>query len=275
MRLDTHQHFWELANDFTVWPPPEMAAIHRDFVPADIAGQLATCRIEGTILVQAAPDSKETDYCLALGRQHGFVRGVVGWIDFEAADALDQLNRRARDPLLKGLRLMIQSVAEPNWLLGCAFTPLFHAMADRGLPLDGLVLSHQIAELDVLARRHPELAIVLDHAGKPPIQRRHRAAWSADIARLAANPNVFCKLSGLWTEAGADCSVETIRPWVDHLLATFGPDRLMWGSDWPVIEQTGSYRAWHAQCEAMLSHVDVDARAAVFGGTGGRFYDIA
>lgn len=275
MRLDTHQHFWKLAHPFTDWPTSDLAAIYRDFGPEDLDPQLGPAKVGGTILVQAAPAAEETEYLLSLARQCAFVKGVVGWIDFEAADAVGQIERLAGNPLLKGLRPMVQLVEEADWLLRPAFAPIFEVMARCGLRLDGLVRHEQIVDLAELARRHPNLPIILDHAGKPPIASGQIEDWARDITALAATPNAWCKLSGLWPEAGSDRSQAALQPYVDVLLTRFGPERLIWGSDWPVVELDGTYGDWLDQCEAMLSGLSKEERASVFGINGKRFYGIA
>jgi L-fuconolactonase len=272
MRIDAHQHFWALANPFTDWPTPDLAAIHRDFGPEDLRPLLDRTGVEGTVLVQAAPSLAETQYLLALAQERSFVKGVVGWIDFEAADALRQLEGLASYPALKGLRPMIQSIEEPGWILRSEFDPLFRAMIAANLSLDGLVRAHQIGDLVHLAARYPELRIVLDHGGKPDIAGGAFIRWAAATDALARQPNVHCKLSGLWTEAGADIGSEAIRPYAAHLLAVFGPERLMWGSDWPVVELAGSYADWFEQAELLLAGLSSADRARVFGGNAAHFY---
>jgi L-fuconolactonase len=272
MRIDAHQHFWALANPFTDWPTPDLAAIHRDFGPEDLRPLLDKTGIEGTVLVQAAPAVAETQYLLALAKEHSFVKGVVGWIDFEAADALGQMEGLASNPLLKGLRPMIQSIEEPGWVLRSEFDQLFRAMIAANLSFDGLVRAHQIGDLVHLAARYPELRIVLDHGGKPDIAGGAFIRWAAATEALARHPNVHCKLSGLWTEAGADIGSEAIRPYAAHLLAVFGPERLMWGSDWPVVELAGSYADWFEQAELLLAGLSSADRAKIFGGNAAHFY---
>jgi L-fuconolactonase len=272
MRIDAHQHFWALANPFTDWPTPDLAAIHRDFGPEDLRPLLDKTGIEGTVLVQAAPAVAETRYLLALAEEHSFVKGVVGWIDFEAADALGQLEGLASDPALKGLRPMIQSIEEAGWILRSEFDPLFRAMIAANLSLDGLVRAHQIGDLVHLAARYPELRIVLDHGGKPDIAGASLIRWATATEALARHPNVHCKLSGLWTEAGKDIGIEAIRPYAAHLLAVFGPERLMWGSDWPVVELAGSYADWFEQAELLLADLGEADRARISGGNAARFY---
>ncbi len=273
MRLDAHQHFWALANPFTHWPTRDLAAIYRDYQPADLRGLLQTSRIDATVLVQASPDVTESLYLLDLAGRYDFVKAVVGWVDFEAADALVHLTWLSANPLLKGLRVMVQDIPEQGWLLRPKFAPIYAAMIAGGLPLDALVRRVQLLDVLALSRRYPELAIVLDHAGKPDIAGGEFDAWARDIERLAQQRNVYCKLSGLWTEAGADHSVKRIRPYVRHLLGCFGSARLMWGSDWPVLELAGRYTDWLKQCEEeLLAQQSQAASADILGGNGCRFY---
>lgn len=270
--IDAHQHFWQLANPFTDWPTPELAAIHRDFGPADLAPLLAEAGVTGTVLVQAAPAVEETHFILALAERTAHVRAVVGWIDLAAADALDQMAALARHPLLKGLRPMIQSEPEPGWILQPAFRPVLEAMVETGLRFDALVRQHQIGDIAALAARHHDLPIVLDHCGKPDIAAGGSAAWRDSIAALGAYGNVHCKVSGLWTEAGGDCSAATIASYFETVRAAFGPERLMWGSDWPVLNLAGSYRGWLDQAQTLFEDLGPAERAAVFGGNAARFY---
>jgi L-fuconolactonase len=275
VRLDAHQHFWALANPFTRWPTPELAAIYRDYQPADLRGLLQESRIDATVLVQASPDVAESLYLLDMAAHCDFVKAVVGWIDFESADALGQLTRLGAYPVLKGLRVMVQDIPERRWLLRREFAPIFAAMIARGLRLDALVRRVQLPDVLGLSQHYPELAIVVDHAGKPDIAGGEFDTWARDIERLAQQGNVCCKLSGLWTEAGADHSVTRIRPYVRHLLGCFGPARLMWGSDWPVLELAGRYTDWLGQCEEeLLAQQSQAASAEILGVSGCRFYGL-
>lgn len=274
MRLDTHQHFWSLANSFTQWPTAADGVIYRDFGPEEFKRILAANRIEQTILVQAAPDIEETKWCLSLADENDYIAGVVGWIDFEAADALEQLDTIACNHKLVGLRPMVQSIAQPGWLLQDAFAPIFELMIKYRLCFDSLVLSHQIRDVTDLASRYPGLSIVLDHAGKPPIISGDFERWSGEISQLAAHQNAFCKVSGLWTEAGTDHDQATIEPWFNYTLSKFGPDRLMWGSDWPVLNLAGSYADWLTQSLSMLDHLNDHEIAGIMGENGKRFYGI-
>lgn len=270
--IDAHQHFWSLANPFTDWPTADLAAIHRDYGPADFAPLLAEAGVTGTVLVQAAPAVEETRSLLALAERTAHVKAVVGWIDFAAADALERMAELSRHPLLKGLRPMIQSEPESGWILRPAFRPVIEAMQDKGLRFDALVRQHQINDIAVLAARHPDLPIALDHCGKPAIASGDSAAWRDSIAGLSAHANVHCKVSGLWTEAGDDRSAVTIAHYLEVVRAAFGTERLMWGSDWPVLNLAGSYLAWLEQALALLNDLSPAYRKAVFGGNAARFY---
>ena len=274
MKIDSHQHFWSLGNPYTTWPTPDLTAIHKDFGPAQLRPILDANRFGGSILVQAAPSIAETHDLLKIAAGNAFVKGVVGWIDFESADVLCDLETLATNPLFRGVRPMLQGMAEPTWILRDEFASVFALLCDRGLTFDGLVRADQIGELTILARRHPTLKLVLDHGGKPSIATGAFRRWAEDISQLAARPNAFCKLSGLWTEAGNDHTPETISPYIDHLAAEFGPERLMWGSDWPVLELAGRFGDWFEQCSALLAQFTPTERSEIFGRTARRFYGL-
>lgn len=274
MTFDTHQHFWSLANTYTHWPTPELGSIYRDFGPGDLRPRLEESGIGGTVLVQAAPSLAETEDLLRIAARTAFVAGVVGWIDFEDPAACDQLRRLAADPLLVGVRPMVQSIAQPGWLLQPRFAPVFPTLVELDIAFDGLVLAHQIDDLAELAARHPELRIVLDHAGKPPIASGDLSFWREAIVRLAARPNVWCKLSGLWTEAGADRSPAVTQSVVAHLIERFGTGRLMWGSDWPVVLMAGGYGEWFDHCRGLTAGLTSIERDGLFGDNGRRFYGL-
>jgi L-fuconolactonase len=278
MRIDAHQHFWRIADRQGQWPPPSLAPIHRDFVPADLLPALRRCGVDATVLVQSLPTLADTDYLLDIAAHNAHVRGVVGWVDMTRPDAPQHIARLAREPLLKGLRPMLQDLPDDAWANDPAYDAAARAMIGHGLAFDALVRAVQLPALLGFARRHPRLRIVIDHAGKPPIARGSALPWRAHVAALAALPHVHCKLSGLLTEAGALADMAALAPWVDHLFAAFGPDRLIWGSDWPVLNLAADYDAWFAMattlCEAQPG-MDAAALAGVFGGNARRFYHLA
>lgn len=272
MRIDAHHHVWTLVRGDYGWLTPDLAPIHRDFHLSDLAPHLAAAGIEGTILVQAAPTEAETRFVLDIADDADIVRGVVGWIDFDAPDALARIDALAARQLLVGLRPMVQDIADDDWLLGPQLAPLLAAMAAHGLVFDALVLPRHLPRLAHVVRRHPELQFVLDHFGKPRLATGNIADWRRDIALLAEQGNVVCKLSGLATEAAMDWQVADLQDAVDHALACFGPHRMLWGSDWPVVNLAGGYEKWLAASETLLADLSAAEKAAVFGGNAARVY---
>lgn len=274
MRIDAHQHFWRIARGDYRWLTPTLARIHRDFEPSDLEPTLARHRITGTILVQAADTHAETRFLLDLAHTTPFIAGVVGWIDFEASDAVAVLRDLARDPKLRGIRPMIQDIADPDWMLRESLTPMYRELVELDLTFDALVLPHHLPNLLALLRRHPDLPVVIDHGAKPRIRDRELEPWARDMTMLARETNALCKLSGLVTEANPNWSVADLRPYVDHLLSTFGPNRLMWGSDWPVLELAGSYDRWVEATDELLAGLPTRDRDAILAGNARGFYGI-
>lgn len=265
MRIDAHQHFWRLDRGDYGWLTPDVGPIYRDFEPEHLLPLLEASKIDGTILVQAAPTAAETEYLLSLADQHAFIKGVVGWVDFEAPDAPKDIARLAAHPALVGLRPMIQDIPDTNWMLRPDLAPAFEAMIAAELTFDALTLPRHLGALRQLLGRFPNLRTIIDHGSKPRIADRMRDGWFADMAELAEGTNAFCKLSGLVTEAGSDWTVNDLRPYTDHLLATFGPRRLIWGSDWPVCTSAASYQEWIATADTLLSQQSKSEVRAVFG----------
>jgi L-fuconolactonase len=272
MRIDAHQHFWQVARGDYGWLDRAPDVLRRDFGAADLAPCLARHGISGTILVQAAPTAAETQFLLSLARETGFVAGVIGWADLLAPDAAATIERLANDPLLVGLRPMVQDLPDDDFLIDPMLGPALRAMTHHGLVFDALVLPRHLSRLLVLAERHPDLAIVIDHGAKPFIRDGRLDPWRADMATLAARANVACKLSGLATEAGDDWSAGDLAPYVRHLLDAFGPERLIWGSDWPVVNCAGGYDAWRSAAGVLTASLGEPAQAAIFGGNAARIY---
>ncbi|MEP2757715.1 amidohydrolase family protein [Parvibaculum sp.] len=277
MRIDAHQHFWRLANPFCNWPTPAEDKIHTDFEPADLEALLSAHSITGSIVVQAAPFLAETLYLLDLANEASFVKGVVGWIDFASSSALADLDAFASYPLFRGVRPMLQSIPDTRWMLNPSFHRIYEQLAKRSLTFDALVLPAHLPHLSELAARHPGLSIIIDHAAKPAIRNGMTGfdAWAADISKLAAQKNVSCKISGLLTEAGPGARLADLRPWLEHIYDIFGPERLLWGSDWPVVLMEGSYARWVSVCEEWLADKPERSRELIFGETACRVYGLA
>ena len=274
--IDAHQHFWRITRNDYGWLTPALGTIYRDFMPADLSPLLQANAITQTILVQAAPTVAETRFLLEIARLTPFVAGVVGWIDFEARDAAAQIEHLARDRKLVGLRPMVQDIEDDDWLLRPALTNAFNALIDHDLVFDALVLPRHLGRLCRLLDRHPRLRVVVDHAGKPHIVERMRGLdpWRAELTAVAACPSTFCKLSGLITEAGVGWQVTDLQPYVDWLLNSFGSNRVLWGSDWPVVELAGGYSRWCAATATLLNHVAPEEREAIRGQTARAVYGL-
>jgi L-fuconolactonase len=272
MRIDAHHHLWTVARGDYGWLTPDLAPIYRDFDLSDLAPHLASAGIEGTILVQAAPTEAETMFLLAIAAAAEQVRGVVGWTDFDAGDGAVRIDALSARKLLVGLRPMVQDIDDDDWLLRPALAPQLKAMAKAGLVFDALVKPRHLPRLLQIVDRHPDLTFVLDHGGKPHLATGQIATWQRDVALLAERPNIACKLSGLVTEARPDWQIADLRPAVDHVCACFSPQRMLWGSDWPVVDLAGGYAKWLAAAETLLAELSVDEKADVFGGTAARVY---
>lgn len=272
MRVDAHQHFWLLAARRGSWPPATLAAIHRDFLAHDLAPLLRAHGIAGTVLVQSLPSVADTEFLLQIAEAEPFVLGVVGWVDLKMADAAQQIALLALDGKLKGLRPMLQDLADDSWIDDPALDPAIDAMLRCGLSFDALVLPRHLPSLLAFARRHPALRIVIDHAAKPPIARGEFKAWAADLGQLAALPQVYCKLSGMVTEVGSAWTLADLEPYAAFVLRAFGPERVIWGSDWPVVNLASDYPGWLDASARLLQRLTEPERAQVMGLNAIHFY---
>jgi L-fuconolactonase len=270
--IDAHQHFWRLSRADYGWLSPANGALYRDFEPENLAPLMEAAGIERSVVVQAAPTLDETHFLLALAGKTPWVAGVVGWVDLERPDASDLLAEIAGNPTLRGVRPMIQDIPDPDWMLGRHLSPAFDALVALDLALDALVMPRHLSNLLALLERHPDLRTVIDHAAKPAIAANHFGDWAAKISRLARQTGAFCKLSGFANEAAEDWTQEDLRPYVDHVLSCFGAERVMWGSDWPVVEAAGGYVRWREASLALLGSSTDAERRAVLGKTAERFY---
>lgn len=271
LRVDAHQHFWNPARGDYGWLHAGLP-ICRPYGPADLLPHLRACHFDGTILVQAAPTLHETEYLLGIADATPFVLGVVGWVDFERPCSRGQMERLVRHPKLRGLRPMIQDLPDDRWMLRGAIRWAFDALQELGLVFDALVFPRHLEHLLRLLRRHPALVTVIDHGAKPNIRDGAFADWAETMKRISVETSACCKLSGLATEAAADWTSEVLRPYVDHLLDAFSPDRLIFGSDWPVATLATDYERWVAVIEHLTSQLSEEEQASIFGGTASRVY---
>ena len=246
MRVDAHQHFWRLARGDYGWLTPAAGALYRDFEPADLTAALAQADVCATVLVQAAPSEAESHFLFELARAHPFIAGVVGWVAFDAPQAPERIRAlaHASGGSLKGLRPMVQDLQDPDWLARPALDPAFEALIESDLVFDALVRPRHLPALAARLRRQPQLRAVLNHAGKPEPAAHAAARWAEQIADLARTSTLHCKLSGLLTEAPAGAGTAALEGIVATLFRHFGPERILWGSDWPVVTLRASYGQW-------------------------------
>jgi L-fuconolactonase len=275
-RIDAHQHFWQVARRDYAWLTEDaFPALYRDFDPSDLAPLIERCGIDATVLVQGAETASETDFLLGIADATPFVAGVVGWGDLLAADAPARVERLAGRSKLVALRPMLEILADDEWILNPRLAPGIRAMEQCGLCFDALIRPRHLPVLNRFLANHPNLPVVIDHAAKPDIAGEEIEAWSRQIHEVAACSGAFVKLSGLATEAAPDWTADTLRPYAEALFDAFGPQRIMWGSDWPVLNVAGDYEGWHAAAQSLTAELSADDRDWVFGRTAARFYRLA
>ncbi|OWA37622.1 amidohydrolase [Saccharibacillus sp. O16] len=273
MRIDAHQHFWNIKRGDYGWITPEIPVLYRDFLPEDLRPHLRQQQIDATILVQAAPTIEETEYILELAANEPDIAGVVGWLDLEHPDFRMQLAKLRQHPKFVGLRIMIQEMENPEQLLAPAFIQTLTWLAGEGLPIDLLVLSHQLPVLAKMLEQVPGLRGVVDHLAKPPIASGQLEPWRSHLAKIAGYPGIYCKLSGMVTEAAANWAASDFRDYIEAALELFGAERILFGSDWPVCllaaEYADTIELLMETLHDRLSPAELDA---LFGGNAITFY---
>lgn len=271
-RVDAHVHFWRTARNDYGWLTPDQEILYRDYGPDDLRPQLARSGVARVVAVQAAQTVAETAYLLALAHSTDFVAGVVGWVPFDAPDGPAELDRLAADPWLKGVRPMIQDIADDDWMLGAALVSTFEAVVAHDLAFDALVYPRHLQNLLRLIDRHPDLRLLVDHGAKPQIRDGAYKGWAAAMTRIARDTTALVKLSGLVTEAGPDWTLDGLQPYADLLLQEFGPARMVWGSDWPVVRLAAEYDLWFDAASELTAHLPAADKARIFGGNAAAFY---
>lgn len=270
MIIDAHQHFWRPERGDYGWLEAMPPSLQQDYLPADFAPIAATHGIEGTVLVQAAPTCAETTFLLALADNNPIIRGVVGWMRMDKPDTLPTHDK------LVAIRPMLQDIDDTSYILEPRNAAALEAITARGLAFDALVQPRHLGVLATLVQRHPNLRMVIDHGAKPDIAHQHSrpqpfADWAAGMQALAKNPGLHCKLSGLVTEAATGWTPGHLAPAMDVLWNAFGADRLIFGSDWPVMTLAGEYGAW---LDIARAAIPASAQDRVFAGNATRFYQL-
>jgi L-fuconolactonase len=275
--IDAHHHFWKVARGDYHWMTAETGApLNRDYLPEDLAPLLRRAGVDRTVVVQAAQSEAETDFLLDLADEAGFVAGVVGWLDMEDAGFAGKLDRLMARPKFVGLRPMLQDLDDDAYILRPRVMDNLARMAERGVAFDVLGFPRHLSKVTRALEAVPQLRAVVDHLSKPAIAAREFDDWAREIARLAALPNVHCKLSGMITEADHKTwRPADLEPYVDHALKVFGPRRLMFGSDWPVCLLAGSYAEVLGALRTVLDgKLSAAERAGVYGSNAARFYGL-
>jgi L-fuconolactonase len=271
--VDSHIHFWQLSNGYYTALEPHMTILLKDYLPNHLAPLLAAAGVDQIVVVEAAETVEETHFVLSLAQKFPFIGGVVGWIDLAAPDAASVLRSLNGNPLYKGVRAVHDDNKTVRWINDTANDPGFRALVDLNLSFDALVQNfRELPSIISVAERFPDLNVILNHCGKPDIANDIFPSWAVDIERLAKHANVVCKFSGLPNQGGTGWSIRSLGPYANHVLSCFGPDRLLWGSDWPPARLTVEYQVWWQTAHELLAGLSAAEREMIFGGNATRIY---
>lgn len=276
-KIDSHHHLWQLSQPFNYsWlDAPALAPIRRDFLPEDLQPHLCALGIDRTIVVQTQHDLKENQWALALAESHDFIAGVVGWVDLASPDCESQLLQVKDHPKFVGVRHVVQDEPDDDFIVREDVIRGLKVLEKWNVPFDMLFYVKHLTHASTLAEKLPDLPIVINHLGKPRIKDHSTADWLPQFKAAARFPNVYCKLSGMVTEADlAHWTVEDLKPYVHHAIDLFGPQRLMFGSDWPVCELAATYFEVFEAINQAIGPLSDSERAEIFGETAARFYSL-
>jgi len=275
MIIDSHQHFWELGRFDYPWLNPDLGVLYRNYSPPDLEPIIKQHGVAKTVLVQASNSLAETQWLLSLADSYPIIAGVVGWVDLTDPGLGEDLDVLKANPKFKGVRHLVESEPAEDWLVQPEVLRGLQTLAVHGVSYDLLVHTRHLKHARTVAESIPELRLVIDHMAKPPIARREIKGWAQEIKTVAAFPNVYCKLSGLVTEANlTSWSPEDLRPFVDCALEYFGPRRMMFGSDWPVCLLAASYYQVLETFQSLLCGLSKGDRSRIFGDNAAEFYSL-
>jgi len=275
MRIDAHQHYWDVHRFHYFWMNEKTPAIlKQNFLPADLRPTYEMSRIDGSVLVQASHTMEETWWSLELAESEPSILGVVAWVDLTDPGLGDTLDRAQAFEYFKGVRHLVQDEPDDQWILRQAVLAGLEELARRQIPFDLCIHPRHLPLIPRVAERVPELRMVVDHLAKPFIARREMEPWAADIAALARFPQIYCKLSGMVTEAARHWTVDDLRPYLTHCFTQFGANRCMFGSDWPVCLLAGTWKQVLAVFTQALGAREVGVREKLMGLTAKEFYGL-
>ena len=273
--IDSHQHFWQYDPVEFDWIDESMQSIRTDFLPGILEPVIRASGIEGVVTVQARQSEKETEWLLELARQNDFIKGVVGWLPLAAPKLEACLEKYAGENMLKGIRHVIQGEADPDFILGIDFNRGINLLKKENLVYDILVLESQLPNTIKFVDLHPDQVFVLDHIAKPRISRNEISPWRERISELAKRENVHCKLSGMVTEADFQDWTDTqLHPYFEVVLEAFGPERLLFGSDWPVCLVATTYQDWVNLVRREIFALSQFEQKQIMGGNAERIYKL-
>lgn len=275
MRIDAHHHLWRYRADEYAWMDDRMQVLRRDFVPEDLEAELARSRLDGAVAVQARQSVEETHWLLELAHRYTFIKGVVGWVSL-VSNEVDKELELVFDEKLKGVRHIVQDEADDDFILRDDFNRGISRLKHYGLVYDILIFHHHLPQTIQFVDRHPGQRFVLDHIAKPPIREGVLDPWREELQRLAKRENVFCKLSGMVTEADwTNWREEALKPYFEVVLEAFGPKRLMFGSDWPVCLLAGDYQSWFKAACSLIAPLSPDEQLQILGKTASQVYTLS
>jgi len=271
--IDAHHHFWRYTPEEYGWMDDSMVVLRRDFLPGDLAAELAPAGIQGVVSVQARQTQEETRWLLDHAARHDFIRGVVGWAPLAQQGIEEVLSELAGNPKLVALRHVVQAEPDDSFILREDFNAGIRTLRQFGLGYDILIFEKHLPQTIRFVDRHPDQVFVVDHIAKPRIREGILSPWRENIRELAKRPQVYCKLSGLVTEADpANWSRSTLAPYIETVLEAFGPARLMFGSDWPVCLLGVTYAGWMELAREAVPALSPAEKARIFGGTAKEAY---
>ena len=276
MMIDSHHHLWKYSAAEYDWISPQMQALRRDFLPEDLERVMHHFGIEGTVAVQARQTLEETSWLLQLADGHPLIRGIVGWVPLtDGAGVKKHLEKFAANPKLRGVRHVVQDEPDARFLLRRDFNEGVRELRALKLRYDILIFERHLPAAIEFVDRHPNQIFILDHIAKPRIKEKVLSPWDRNMRELAKRRNVYCKLSGMVTEADpARWTAESLQPYIDVALGAFGPARLMYGSDWPVMLLASEYARWFGTVQNAIAKLSKSEQARIMGGTAAEAYGL-
>jgi len=275
MKIDSHHHFWKYSVNEYGWIDDDMKSIRKDFLPEDLEREIRGAGIDAVVSVQARQTVSETEWLLGFSEEHAFIKGLVGWVPLSSPNVKQHLSRFSSFPKLKSVRHVVQGESDDDFILGNDFNRGIKVLKEFGLAYDILILEKHLPQTIRFVDMHPDQVFILDHIAKPRIKENIIEPWRKNIRSLAQRRNVYCKVSGMVTEADyGKWTEEQLRPYFETVLEAFGPERLMFGSDWPVCTVACEYRRWGAIVHKFISGLSVSEQDAIFGGNAVKAYDL-